>query len=223
VEARAVLGEGDPLGRLAERRAHVKIQALQFAHRSVVAPQDRLRPEHLRERLEDRVAHRLHARRGDLRHQHVGVAVHHEPRQAVAFAIGEPVEGFREQTAAKRQRHLEPVHQQRGAERVRPVPAHQPRADERLRVGVTGADGPAAMILDHHRLPGREVLDGGRRGVHLVAEHPGVARQQAPFLVLLQAQGGEVEGFHGAIPERGKGFEVQDSMFKVQSSKFKGG
>ena len=65
----------------------------------------------------DVVAHRLHARGGDLADDDVVEAVEHQPGQSIGFAVRQPEEGPVVERATQRLRDLQPMDEQRLARR----------------------------------------------------------------------------------------------------------
>src|SRR4030067_160571 len=69
------------------------------------------------------------------------------------------------------------------------VAAHQARTDKRGRIHIAAADRTARGLFDDAGLARLEGIERRDLGVHLVAEHPGMAGVQAAVFVLLESQG----------------------------------
>ncbi len=192
-EAHAALLHLDVPGRIAERGLHVGRQTLELTGTGIVLPYQCGGRHDLLHRGCDLRLQRLHARRADLADDDVAVAIEHEARQPVRFAVGEAVEWAGVQPLAQGQRDLQPVHQQRLARRIARVAAENARADERVRVDVRVAQEVLAVADHAAQGPGLESVERRARGVHLVAEHPEVPGAQPPALPRLQAQFGQGE------------------------------
>src|SRR5436190_8951356 len=67
--------------------ARARLEPFQLARLGVRALVDRLAAGELGERVEDRIAPALDARGKELRHQHVGVTVDDEARQAIRLGV----------------------------------------------------------------------------------------------------------------------------------------
>ncbi len=72
---------------VAARKPHPGLQPFQRSHLRVRALVDRLAARFRSERIENRLAPEFRAGREELHHQHVGIAVDDEARQAVRFAV----------------------------------------------------------------------------------------------------------------------------------------
>jgi hypothetical protein len=113
-----------------------KLEALELAHLGVGALEDRFAAGNFSQRIQNGVAPALDAGGEELRHQHVGIAVDHQPGQAVGFAVhqaqgvGVPRRG---QGVAQRKRFLNPVAEEGGVDGLRGVEGPDARADLRLR------------------------------------------------------------------------------------------
>jgi hypothetical protein len=79
-------------------------QALQLAAEAVVAREDAGRLEQLDQRRDDGVPPRLHTGGAHLHNQMLAVAIHHQPRQAVALGMHQPVMRRRVQVLTQRER-----------------------------------------------------------------------------------------------------------------------
>ena len=155
----------------------------------------RTRADHFDDRLDDLVLAGLHAGRADLSDDHLAIAVEHEARQAVRFPVGEAIVRRIIQPLAQRERHLQPVHEQRLPRREAAVATEDPRADERMGIDVGVAE--EAVAVAHHAAggAGRKVRERRSRRVHLVAEDPQVAGCDAAVLARLEPQLGQVLAF----------------------------
>ena len=165
-------------------------QALQFPDGAVVAQQDGGRAQQLVQGGEQVGAGPLHARGGDLDHQQVGVTVHHQAGQAVAFAMDQAVEGLVIEPLAQVQGLAQPFVPQGRPQGPAGVLGHQPGADQGPGVDVAMPQGMAPMGEDLNRLTRLQALQGGRLGIDLVAVDPAVAGEEAAILIFVQAQGG---------------------------------
>ena len=175
---------------------------------AVVAGQDAAQAVALHQPRRQRRRHRIGPGAARLEHRHVGVAVHHQARQAVGLGVHQAT-GFgagRQTLAARRHRRVEtprpprfdlPAGHVAGARslcrtgragRARRavlvegrVQRHHAHRDARVGIEHPGAPGHAGRGLEAHELSARvREGRGGRLPVDLVGEDPGVARGQAP-------------------------------------------
>jgi hypothetical protein len=174
LELHPVLLQRQRVGDLAGGGLHVAGEPFHLPARNVVAEEDAGGGELGLEGGHDLVAHALHPGGGDLHHELVAEAVHHQPGEAVALAEDGAVERGAEHRVAKRDRAPDPSAQKGAVQGGVAVAAHQARGDQRARVDVSHPHRRAAGVLHLHQVAG---LVGGERGgrhVHLVAEHPQV-------------------------------------------------
>jgi hypothetical protein len=140
----------------------------------------------LDQRVEDRLAPALGARREELRDEHVGVAVHHHAGQAVGLAvheaqrIGVPRRG---QGIAQRERAAHPSREERLVDRCARLEAPDARAD--LRGGAPrGERERRALGAFHLHRVARAGLAG--HALHRTGEDPRVAALHRLLAPLLQ-------------------------------------
>ena len=89
------------------------------------------------------------------------------------------------------------MRQQRLIEYVALVARHQPRANERVRVDVAGAEYMPLRVLDNRGLSGFERGQRCRLRGDFVAEDPNMPRAQPAVFVFLEAQDRESIVGHG--------------------------
>src|SRR5437899_810947 len=170
LEAHAVLGHRDRLRHLAVQHAHLRGQPLEGAHARVVALQDPARREHLDERGGDLALQRVRRLRQRLHHEVVAVAVHHEGRQAVAFAVDDPVRlRPRRHRLPPRARGLEALAHEGRRERLAALDHAEPDLGER---GVEREPQRPAAGAEQAHDGARPHAVGAR---HVGAEDPGMA------------------------------------------------
>ena len=128
----------------------------------------------------------FHARRGDLRAEHVAVAVEHEAGQPVAFAVAQAVERHVEQRFTQQQGAFEAFFDEGCVERLVGLAADDARGDERSRVDVGRPDGAPVGGADLCGLARRERRQRGALHVHFVAENPQVPRPQAAVFIFFE-------------------------------------
>ena len=189
-EAVALLRDLDVNRRIAQYHLVGQGQALQFAHGGVVAQQDAGGAHHRLQGGQDLGARPFHAGGGDLDHQQVAVAVHHQAGEAVAFAKDEPIEGLVVKLLAQGQGLADPLLPQGWPQGPAGIMGDQAGADQGVGIDVAVAEGMAAVAEDLDRLAGLEALERRRLGIDLVAVNPAMAGEQAAILVFVEAQGG---------------------------------
>ena len=148
-------------------------QAFELAHFGVGALEDRLAAGELRQGIQDRVAPALDARGEELRDQHVGVAVDHQARQAVGFAVHQAQRiGVlrRRQRVAQGKRLLDPIAEESRVDGFGRVEGPDARADLRLRAVRRVRQHLARAVAHLERLAGRAA-----RLLHRAGEDPGMA------------------------------------------------
>ena len=171
-------------------------QPLDGAGAAVVLPDDAARLEYLVHRLGGDVLQAVHAGGGGLRDEHVAEAVDGQARQAIRLTEHQAVERIGVTPLAQRQRHVEPMDEQRAVERVAATVDEACR-DQGVGVRVAAAQRLAGGVEDLHRLAGLQARQRRARHVDLVAEDPEVARSEPALFAFLQDQGGGVG--HGAL------------------------
>ncbi len=172
-------------------------QAFQCTYRAVVAQQQAGRLDDALQHLDYGVAHTLHAGRGDLHHQHLAVTVHHQPRQAVAFAKYQPVVRRIKQPLAQFQRRAQPPFQQAGVKLRVGAPAEQACTDQRMRVDIRRAQQLARCCLHIGKRACLEACQRRAPGVHFIAVDPDMPGLQAALFVLPEDQAREPLAIHG--------------------------
>jgi hypothetical protein len=113
-------------------------------------------PHHLLQGGQDLGARPFHAGGGDLDHQQVAVAVHHQAGQAIAFAKDQPVKGLVVKLLAQRQGLPDPLLPQGRAQGPAGIMGNQAGADQGMRVDIAMAERMAAVAEDLDRLAGLE-------------------------------------------------------------------
>ena len=138
----------------------------------------------------DLATHSVDARGSALRDDDIAEAVEHQSRQAVGFAVHEAIERLAVQALTQRQRHAQPMHQQRCIEWIGGVTADDARRDERARIDVGESQELVAVGMHLHRGTGLELREwcGGR--VDFVAEDPQMAGTQATIFAALEFEDG---------------------------------
>ena len=92
--------------------------------------------DHLVHRGFDFRAQPVDAGRAALRDDDVAVAIEHEARQSVGFAVHQAVKRFAIQAFAQAERDAQPMHEQRGVEWIGGVAPDDARGDQRARIDV---------------------------------------------------------------------------------------
>lgn len=129
----------------------------------------------------------VHARRVRLHHGHVAVAVHDQAGQPVRLGVDEAVVRAEPEAGAQGGGVGQAPRDERGVHGRAGIARDVPGGDQAVRVEQERAVAPAAVALDPHRSTRRPgpMLRAQRQ---LVAEHPGVARTQAPVMVRQQTE-----------------------------------
>ena len=128
----------------------------------------------------------IHARRGNLHHHMVAVAVDHQAGQPVAFTMAQAVKGMFEQALAQGQGVEQAGAQQIRVQRGIRLAADQPRRDEGSRIDVGRAQHTLPGVGHVYRLTRRKGGQGRAFDVHFIAEHPQVSGAQSAVLAALQ-------------------------------------
>src|SRR5512143_873591 len=162
-------------------------QPLDLARGRVVPEQDGLRGIFVLQCGDNIFEHPIDASGRRLDNERVGVFVHDQPWEAVAFTE-DRAEGIAEsqhRPKLTRRRNLLP---KEPAVNLLLSSRKNSHGDQRVRVDITAAEEPARKVQHIHDLSGREFSN---RLQEFVAEHPGVSAQDAPFFFLP-----EFYGFH---------------------------
>ena len=157
-----------------QQRRDALRQALQRAHRGVVAADDQAGRDQVAQRRDQQRGQRLHPRGIGLQRQRVAVAVDDQAGQAIGLGMDQAVVGRVVELLPQRQRGAEPALRPVQVEHRAGVAVQPPGGDQAVRVEAPGAVVPAVVALQPHRAAGRQ--GAGRRGHgDLVREGPGVA------------------------------------------------
>ena len=127
-----------------------------------------------------------------LRDHDFAVAVEHQSRQAVGFAVHQAIIRLAVQPFTQRQRDAQPVHQQRCIEWIGGITADDARRDERARIDVGESQELVAVGMHLHRGTGLELCQWCRGSVDFVAEDPQMAGTQATVFAALEFEDGEL-------------------------------
>ena len=199
------------IDRLAVRDFDIGRQSLELARAGVVFPQHRARRDHLLEGADDLGLEALHAGGADLADDHVAVPVEHQSGQPVGLAVNQAIERRGIQSLAERERDLQAVDEQWSARRIASIAAEDARADQRVRIDVSVAEEPLAIADHAAQRAGREARERRAVRVDLVAEHPQMARAEAPVFPRFQAQFGQ----GGPVAERLGGMSHRGSLVPI--------
>ena len=173
------------------RKRHIACQAFQLARTGIVFPHDGLGVNHLVHRGFDLGAQPVDARRAALRDHHIAVAIEHQARQSVGFAVHQPVKRFAIQPLAQGKRDAQPMHQQRCIEWIGGIAPDDARGDQRARIDV-GVPEELVLVRVHlHRGAGLELGQRSGGGVDFIAEDPQVAGAQATVFAALEFEDGD--------------------------------
>ena len=194
LELHAVLFQRHPLRHQAEGGLDVAGETLGIARGGVVLEQDAARLEDLHQGLDHRVLGALHGGRGQLHHQVVAEAVHHQARQQVGVAVDQAVEGLVEQALAQAQRNIDPVYQQGLVQHVLDVARQQAGADQVVGAHRHDAERLAAGGFEDGLVARLEQVQRGGDDIDLVAVDPQMAGAQAAVGVGFEAQAGQGHG-----------------------------
>ncbi|MCY1515837.1 hypothetical protein D9M68_504390 [compost metagenome] len=191
LELHAVLFQGDPLGHHAERGVDVTLQAFGVTGAGVVLPEHAAGFEHLHQGVEHGGLVALHGGGGELYHENVAEAVHHQAGEQVGIAIDQAVERLVEEALAQAQGDVDAVHQQGLVQAVLDVAGHQARADQVVRGEGDHAQRLAAGGFKDGLVTRLEKVQRGGDHVHFVAVDPQVAGAQASIGIGFEAQAGQ--------------------------------
>ncbi len=165
-------------------------QTFELARRGVVLPDQGHGADHLGDGRLHLATQAVDARGSALRDHDVAVAVEHQSRQAVGFAVHEAIERLAVQALTQRQRHTQPVHQQRCIEWIGGIAADDARRDERARIDVGESQELVAVGMHLHRGTGFELREWCGGGVDFVAEDPQMAGTQTTIFAALEFEDG---------------------------------
>ncbi len=201
-EAKSVFLQSHRLRYLAVGHRHRFRQGLGAAHAAVITQQDAGGRKHLYQRLHNGILERLHTRGGDLHHQHIAEAVHHQTGQKITVAVNQAVVGPVGEPPTQAEGDIETMHQQRFVEGNTQVPGKQPPADQTVGVDGRQAQCLAPGALHHDLLPGLKGFQRRRRRVHLVAVNPQMPAAQTTVGAVFQFEHIECGFCHGGEPGR---------------------
>ena len=196
-EAQAVLLH-HRAGGVAGEQARFPGEALEPAHRAVVARDDAARGGQRCQRLDDQRRGGLHSRGIRLQRDHIPVAVHDEAGQPVGLGMDQAVMGRVEQAVAQCQRLGQPGTEPGGVAGGIRVGRQAPRGNQRMGVEVPGAMPDAVIAFEAYDDAGGQG-PGHRRHRDLVAEGPGVARLHAAIAAGEQTEGRTLLGHGGGL------------------------
>jgi hypothetical protein len=144
--------------------------------------------EHFLYRGLDVAAHGFHAGGRDLADDDVPVPIEHQARKPIRFTEHDAVVRRAVKTLAQCERDLHAMHEQRLVERPLGVPAHDARADERVRIHIRVAEELVAIRMHRGERARLEARERRRGGVDFVAEDPEVARADAAIFATFELE-----------------------------------